>query len=678
MENDIDTILTRLFLWQKFVLLGVIGSILVSVPFALYIVESNKVIDAATRELHGMAPIGRLDQALEHIQLHRDLSAMVLGGVEESAKPLADKTAEIGKALADVDVVFSNQIEDEAAISAWKQAKIHWAALSDRVSKRLISGKESFVDHSMLVTELLEVNQLLVAHYGLSLDPDPDSYYLVDAALVQMPALVEELGRVRGKGTGLLAANLAVQRDRTALMAMIDKANDRFATLITTLKRASGANPALAGVLDAPIKAALSSEDKAVQLTMEQIVDTEELSFSSTDYFTQVSMAITAQNQLRATVVAELERLVSARRSTLSATRNLVSAGVAVLALFAAGFGLLIARSISIPLNQAVEVARRVAAGDLTSTISVHSGNETGQLLQSLQEMNDSLARIVSQVRSGTDTVATAATQMAAGNVELMSRTERQAASLEQTASSLQELTSTVRENSDSAHQANRLASSASEIASTGGAVVAQVVDTMGSIKQSAEKIIDIIGVIDGIAFQTNILALNAAVEAARAGEHGRGFAVVAAEVRNLAQRSAVAAREIKTLINDSAEKVRIGSSLVENAGTTMRQIVASVVQVSAMIEHISQASEGQIDSIEQINSAMCEMDKVTQQNAALVEEATAAAASLQEQAHCQTDVVSVFRIEGANIVVLPLHGADRAKRLKKDPPRLEKSRMVA
>lgn len=305
-------------------------------------------------------------------------------------------------------------------------------------------------------------------------------------------------------------------------------------------------------------------------------------------------------------------------------------------------------RSITRPLTQAVKVAQTVAGGDLTSYIEVNSTDETGQLLQALKGMNDSLVNIVGQVRTGTDTIATASSQIAAGNLDLSSRTEEQASSLEETASSMEELTSTVKQNADNARQANQLAASASEIAFKGGTVVAQVVDTMSSINASSKKIVDIIGVIDGIAFQTNILALNAAVEAARAGEQGRGFAVVASEVRNLAQRSAAAAKEIKGLIGDSVEKVDAGAKLVDQAGTTMDEIVESVKRVTDIMSEITAASQEQTSGIEQINQAISQMDQVTQQNASLVEEAAAAAESLQEQAGTLARVVSVFKLDGA------------------------------
>jgi methyl-accepting chemotaxis protein len=325
----------------------------------------------------------------------------------------------------------------------------------------------------------------------------------------------------------------------------------------------------------------------------------------------------------------------------------MISIGALALAL-----GMLIAylatRSITAPLRVALKVAQTVAAGDLSSNIVSRSTDETGELLDALKKMNDSLRDIVGRVRTGTDTIATASSQIASGNLDLSSRTEQQASSLEETASSMEELATTVKQNSDNARQADVLAISASQVAVKGGQVVAQVVDTMASIHASSRKIVDIIGVIDGIAFQTNILALNAAVEAARAGEQGRGFAVVASEVRNLAQRSASAAKEIKSLIDDSVDKVAQGSALVHTAGETMEEVVASVKRVTDIMGEISAAGREQELGIGQINQAVIEMDTVTQQNAALVEEASAAAESLQEQARELASVVGVFKLAAA------------------------------
>ena len=308
----------------------------------------------------------------------------------------------------------------------------------------------------------------------------------------------------------------------------------------------------------------------------------------------------------------------------------------------------LITRSVTRQLgcepDEAAAIAGQIASGNLAVPIHTRAG-DTHSLLHAMQSMRDSLAQIVQQVHASTETIATAAGQIAMGNLDLSSRTEQQASTLEQTASSMEELTSTVRINTDHARQANGLAESASDVATKGGAVVAQVVDTMAAIDVSARKIVDIIAVIDGIAFQTNILALNAAVEAARAGEQGRGFAVVATEVRNLAQRSAAAAKEIKDLIGDSVDKVQAGNRLVEQAGSTMHEVVASVRRVTGIMSEMMSASQEQSAGIEQINMAVTQMDNVTQQNAALVEEAAAAAQAMQEQVNSLNEVVSVFRV---------------------------------
>ena len=297
------------------------------------------------------------------------------------------------------------------------------------------------------------------------------------------------------------------------------------------------------------------------------------------------------------------------------------------------------------PINSAVRISRRVADGDLSGEVDVTSHDETGLLLQALKDMNHSLGNIVSNVRSGTETIATASGEIAAGNLDLSSRTEQQASALEETAASMEELGSTVRQNADNARTANQLAMSASTVAQQGGDVVAEVVDTMKGINDSSRKIADIISVIDGIAFQTNILALNAAVEAARAGEQGRGFAVVAGEVRSLAQRSAEAAKEIKGLIGTSVERVERGTALVDKAGATMTEVVSAIRRVTDIMGEISAASSEQSQGVSQVGEAITQMDQATQQNAALVEQSAAAADSLKTQAGQLVDAVAVFRL---------------------------------
>ena len=358
------------------------------------------------------------------------------------------------------------------------------------------------------------------------------------------------------------------------------------------------------------------------------------------------------------------------------------ASGALALAAALLAIGWLISRGIVRQLGgepqQAVGITRRISDGDLTVAIDLRKG-DTSSLLYSIRTMRDSLAKVVGEVRGGTQTIATASHEIAAGNQDLSSRTEEQASSLEQTAASMEELTSTVKQNADNARQANQLATSASAVAVRGGAVVGQVVHTMGAINTSSRKIVDIIGVIDGIAFQTNILALNAAVEAARAGEQGRGFAVVAAEVRSLAQRSAAAAKEIKGLIGDSVSKVEEGSQQVADAGRTMDEIVESVRRVTDIMGEISAASQEQTTGIEQINQAITQMDQVTQQNAALVEEAAAAASSLREQAASLVHAVSVFTVPGDTGGQAPAgRGASKAAPVRRVPANGSENRGVS
>ena len=310
--------------------------------------------------------------------------------------------------------------------------------------------------------------------------------------------------------------------------------------------------------------------------------------------------------------------------------------------------GFLVTRSIVAPLKNAVTVTQRVADGDLTSDIAAGGTDEVGRMMEGLRHMNDSLRTLVSDVRSSAQTIAGNAQEIAMGNNQLNDRTVEQAHTLQQTTSAMHELTAIVRQSASSTHEANQLAATASDIAAKGGAVVSQVVETMGSIHGSSKKIADIIGVIDGIAFQTNILALNAAVEAARAGEQGRGFAVVASEVRSLAQRSATAAKEIKTLIDDSVGNVENGSRLVSQAGSTMTELVASVQRVSSIMAEITSANREQNASIERVNQSIVHLEEVTQQNAAMVEEAASSAQSMHNEADHLTSAISVFKLGAA------------------------------
>jgi len=329
----------------------------------------------------------------------------------------------------------------------------------------------------------------------------------------------------------------------------------------------------------------------------------------------------------------------------------------------------MITRSIVAPLNDAVSLAESVAGGDLTQRVNTDGSDEVAQLMRALGDMNDGLVRIVGQVRSSAESIATGSAQIAMGNADLSQRTEEQASSLEETAASMEEMTATVKHNADTAQTATQLATSASGVAAKGGEVVGRVISTMEEITTSSRKINDIIGVIDGIAFQTNILALNAAVEAARAGEQGRGFAVVAGEVRTLAQRSAQAAKEIKTLISQSVDRVNAGAQLVDEAGTTMGEIVSQVQRVSDLIGEIGAATLEQTQGIGQVSEAVSQLDKVTQQNAALVEESAAAAESLKQQAARMNEVVGVFKLD-ARTAVAPVkaHSPAAAPRMAPKP----------
>ncbi|ABB06962.1 methyl-accepting chemotaxis protein [Burkholderia lata] len=378
---------------------------------------------------------------------------------------------------------------------------------------------------------------------------------------------------------------------------------------------------------------------------------------------TKISPMFVAYDQAASAVIASLQKRAedrqAATQSQISLMIGLIAAGIAIAFVVVIAIRFALRGLIVQPLEDAIAHFERIAGGDLTQPVNVFSTNEIGRLFGGIKRMQDAVTTMVQAVHRGTESIDVGAREISTGNTDLSQRTEEQAASLQETASSMEQLTGTVRQNAENARQASQLAVNASDIATQGGDVVGQVVSTMQDIAASSGKVVDIIGTIEGIAFQTNILALNAAVEAARAGEQGRGFAVVAGEVRSLAQRSASAAKEIKTLIGDSAEKVESGSALVSRAGSTMDEIVQAVRRVTDIMGEISAASDEQSTGIEQVNRAVGQMDSVTQQNAALVEQAAAAAASLEEQTRQMKTIVSGWRVMGG-ITLAPSRGVAR------------------
>ncbi|MCI1003421.1 methyl-accepting chemotaxis protein [Herbaspirillum sp. C7C8] len=462
----------------------------------------------------------------------------------------------------------------------------------------------------------------------------------------------------------------------------LDRAVDAVYTIQLSLRKyISAPNPAVRQEAEKSMMAARASLDKAfATYEKEDLTDA-----TDADLLKEVRKRVAAYEDLRTKLIAQaltdqaaalaglessqpvadammsaLEehkkynvKLGQTAAQTASDTKNQATAVAliisALMAVVIGCIGVLLARNIGNSLRMAVSTAEAVAQGDLTLRISTASNDEIGQLQRALGSMVSNLSNVVTEVRASVNTIAVASGEIAAGNIDLSSRTEQQAGSLEETASAMEELTSTVKQNADNARQANQMADAASHVATEGGQVVGHVVTTMVDINEASRKIVDIISVIDGIAFQTNILALNAAVEAARAGEQGRGFAVVASEVRTLAQRSAAAAKEIKELIDNTVAKVDEGSRLVEQAGSTMEQVVSSVKRVTDVVSEITAASSEQSDGIGQVNQAITLMDEATQQNAALVEEAAAASKSLQDQADRLAGAVAFFRVESAD-----------------------------
>ena len=639
-----SNLIHRLRLSHKFGLLALLGALMLAPPMTYYLVDAEAELASTRQEVAGLQPSAALLKLIRLTQQHRGLTATVLGGKAEAEGQRAERQREVDQALGEFAALAAG-IEDPKFAEGWQQVQQQWKTLSAQVAQRQLAAPASFAGHSALVELQLDLHGRIVSHYGLNLDPEPVSYHLVIATMTQLPQLAEQLGKLRGSGAGILARGQATVADRAMLGGLSESARGEMHRLLTTLERALEHDPALRERMAGPIEQARAGVERTREMLRTDLIEAEALTLPSAEYFQATTKAIDQVFAVHGLASEALAGALQVRTARLQRTEWLVI-GLSVLMVGLCG---LLARSIVRTILQATDDARRmaerIAAGNLSPEPLRVSEDELGRMVQAMEAMRLSLTEVVGTVRENAVSVAAASAQIAQGNIDLSSRTEQQAAALQQTAATMDQLGSTVSHNADHAREADGLAREASTLASRGGEMVSQVVGTMGGISEASRKIGDIIGVIDSIAFQTNILALNAAVEAARAGEQGRGFAVVATEVRNLAQRSAEAAREIKALISTSVERVEQGVSLVDQTGRSVGEVVASIRRVSDIVAQISAASAEQSTGVAQVGQAVTQMDRATQQNAALVEQSAAAAGTLKSQAEQLVDAVARFRV---------------------------------
>ena len=676
-------LMQRMRLLPKFALVAMVFMVPLLLVLGLLYAELHRAVKTAERERVGVRYVVALEDMMQLAQQHRAQRHLQLAGNADMQGPAERTRNGIKEKLAALDAIDKTSSVLELG-DTWASVRAAWESIEQKLPTA--KAKESYADHTGVIEQIAKLNALVADRSGLTLDPELDSYHLTAMLINGFPPIADMLSMIAGRGaayidTGLLEANEDMLLSSSVMVARRDL--DRLPVQFASVFRE---NPSLKRSLEEhlnTVQGAVAFLERAQDEVLKSYNQT-----SGKQFFEAGTNSIDGIYAAARDSAVELDSLLAQRIEILWARLYMIIiaalGGLAVTTYLLTGFYV----SFSGEVRELENAVERAAAGDLTAHIASGAKDEIGGLVNSFGKMNGELAKLVAQVRNASETITQTSHEIAADNSDLSSRTESQASSLQQTASSMEELTATVRQNDLHANEANALVLSAAEVAEKGGHAVGQVIDTMGSIKKSSSRIMDIIQVIDGIAFQTNILALNAAVEAARAGEQGRGFAVVASEVRGLAQRSAGAAKEIKSLIEDSVRQVEQGNMLVSAAGSTMDEIVDSVQKVAHIMNDMTAASREQTVGIEQVNQALTQMDEVTQRNALLVEHAAEAAASLQRQAANLSAAVEVFKLDDtpteasstahiATVTQLPenrvRHASRKLPATYREPLRLEK-----
>lgn len=631
--------------WHKLLFLGLIACVLCALPTYLYIRGANKEIRDALTEIQGLAPAAELVRLMQPLQSHRDLAGAVLSGDRALANLRATKEKEVTAAF--VQVRTAMPLSAAPLIKKLDTVEAQWKTLSNAIKDQAFPVADSFNRHTKLVASTLNLLETTADYFGLTLDPDANSYHLIIGAFLELPKLTESMGRLRATGTAILGIKQATTEERVTIATMLELTRDALEHSRAMIQKVVEAHGGAMPKLEAASAAAQTEAQKLVAITDLEFMRIEVLRYNAADYLKAGTAAIDAQFNLIDAARSEIEQLLLERVASYRWIRAVLVGIIGALLILGAAAMFWMARSITRPLNAAITDANAIAAGRLDTVMHNIGLDEVGQLRRAMQHMQRNLAHIVFSIRENSESVATAAREIASSTQDMSARTESQASSLEQTAASMEELNTTFHKNDESSQHVSDLAAQAAKAAEQGGVVVGKVTHTMQEIEVSSKKIAEIIGVIDSIAFQTNILALNAAVEAARAGEQGRGFAVVAAEVRALAQRSGQAAKEIRTLIGESVKKVQTGTREAAESAKAMDDILASVRKVAVTMTDMQSVRSDQRLGVTQVSRAVEQMNQGTQQSAAMVEEIAATADLLSDQAQHLFEAVATFKLSG-------------------------------